>query len=462
MNYNRKISVIGCGAGGSTSAQFARKTDRKSEITIFEKEKYSQYSKCGLPYVLSGSIKNYNDLIEFSEDWYRKSNIELHLNTEVINVNFKKKMLYAKKKDGEIIEKQYDKLIISSGSKPLIPNIYNIKRKNKLTKGVFIFRTIDDAKKINEYIKKDNKATIIGAGLIGLELADSLYKKGMKVTLIESLPNILPRNFDEDISKLIYDHVNKYINIYTGYLATSIVIKDKSIKKLCIKNNMDSSNILIDTDLLIIAAGTEPFLTNLNHQDLKIGIKGGIIVNDKCETSINDVYAVGDCTEYKDFITRKPLNIGLGSIVVRQAITAGINAAGGKHQLPEGFLQTCTSEFFGIEVASVGPSIVNMQNLKIISAKYKGLSLPEYFPGGKPITVKITINEKTNQIISAQAFGDKAAQRINTIACAILNKMNIELFRKLETAYAPPIAPTLDATKLASDIIIMKINYKMR
>ena len=130
--------------------------------------------------------------------------------------------------------------------------------------------------------------------------------------------------------------------------------------------------------------------------------------------------------------------------------------------MPKGFLQTCTSEFFKIEVANVGPSIDNLQNFKIISAKYKGLSLPDYFPGGKPITVKITINEKTKEIISAQAFGDKAAQRINTIACAILNKMNIEMFTKLETAYAPPIAPTLDATKLAGDIIMMKINRKLR
>jgi NADH oxidase (H2O2-forming) len=457
MNKHRKIVIIGCGAGGSTAAQFARKTDRKSKITIFEKEKYSQYSKCGLPYVISGKINQYNDLIEFSEEWYKKANIELYLNTEVNRVDFNTKIIYAKEDDTKI-ERSYDQLIIATGSKPIIPPIKNISKENKLVNGVFNLRTIDDAKKIEKYVKKDDKATIIGAGLIGLEMADSLYKKGMNVCVIESLPKILPKTFDEDISKSLSDKITKYIKLYIGYLATEIEIKNGGINKLHIKNNLDSTNIVIDTNLLILATGTKPVLSDLKQQDLKIGKTGGIIVNNKCETSIKDVYSVGDCTEYKDFITKKPINIGLGSIVVRQGITAGINSAGGKYELLEGFLQTCTSEFFGIEIATVGPTIENLHDFPTISAKYNGRSLPEYFPGGKPITLKITINKKTREIISAQGIGDKAAQRINTIACAILNKINIEIFRKLETAYAPPIAPTLDVTTLVCDILVMKIN----
>jgi len=183
MNKNRKIVIIGCGAGGSTAAQFARKTDRKSKITIFEKDKYSQYSKCGLPYVISGNINQYNDLIEFSEEWYKKANIELYLNTEVNRIDFNTKIIYAKEDDTKI-ERPYDQLIIATGSKPVIPPIKNISKENKLIKGVFNLRTIDDAKKIEKYVKKDDKATIIGAGLIGLEMADSLYKKGMNLMKI--------------------------------------------------------------------------------------------------------------------------------------------------------------------------------------------------------------------------------------------------------------------------------------
>ena len=457
MNQHRKIIVIGCGAGGSTSAQFARKTDRKAKITIFEKDKYPQYSKCGLPYVLSGEINNYKELIEFDEDWYKKANIELELNSEITNIDYEKRIVYVKKKNNKI-EKNYDKIIIATGSKPTIPPIKNIFKNDNLYNGIFILRTIDDVKKIKNYIKKGKNATIIGAGLIGLEVADSLFKKGMNVNVIESLPRILPKIFDDDITKAISEKLSKHIKLYTNYLAYDAEIEDGFISKINIKNILDSNKISIKTDLLILATGTKPYLFNINSNKLKIGKNGGIIVNNKCETSIENVYAVGDCTEYRDYITNKPINIGLGSIVVRQGISAGINAADGNNELPKGFLQTCTSKFFNMELASVGPTLENLQDFSTISAKYTGSSLPDYFPGGKPITIKMTVNKKSREIVSAQAIGDKAAQRINTIACAIFNKMKIENFSKLETAYAPPIAPTLDVIKLVSDIILMKIN----
>jgi NADH oxidase (H2O2-forming) len=459
MNHLRKIAVIGCGAGGSTAAQFARKTNRKSKITIFEKEKYSQYSKCGLPYVISEDITEFNDLIEFSKEWYDKANIDLLLNTVVNKVDFSKKIIYANENNNNL-ERKYDSLVIATGAEPIIPQIKNIYKKNKLVDGICILRTIDDAIKIEKYIKKGKKVTIIGAGLIGLEMADSLLKRGMEVSIVESLPKILPKLFDKDLSEFIKDKLTKHVKIYDGYLAKEIEIKNGKINKLLIENNYDSNNYKIETDLLILATGTKPFLRFLGNSNIRLGETGGILVNNKCETSIKDVYAVGDCTEYIDFITKKPINVGLGSIVVRQGISAGTNSAGGKYELLNGFLQTCTSKFFDIEIASVGPMIEDLKEFKIISAKFNGMSLPDYFPGGKPILLKITIDKKTKEILSAQAIGENAAQRINTIACAILNKMNIEMLRKLETAYAPPIAPTLDVITLVCDIITMRLNHK--
>jgi NADH oxidase (H2O2-forming) len=193
-----------------------------------------------------------------------------------------------------------------------------------------------------------------------------------------------------------------------------------------------------------------------------IGKTSGIIVNEKAETSLRNVYAVGDCTEYVDFVTNEPLCIGLGSIVVRQGIAAGTNATGGTYALPPGVLMTRTSEFFGIEIAAVGPVKQAMKNLPLVTGKYKGFSKPEYFPGKDSITMKVGADEQTKRIISAQAVGSNAAQRINTLACAILSKMTIEEFRRLETAYAPPIAPTLDAVTLACDVVALKLSRKRR
>jgi NADH oxidase (H2O2-forming) len=461
VNQDKNIVIIGCGAGGGTSAQFARKTDRNSNIVVFEKGKYPQYSKCGLPYVLSGNIPEFNDLIEFSEEWFKKANINLMMETKVEQIDVKNKVVIAKK-GNHIVEKPYSSLIISTGSKPILPTIKNIKIGEKLVEGVYTLRTIDDAKKISQFIEKNKRATIVGAGLIGLEMADCLNKKGMEITVIESMPTVLPYTLDEDISDIIQKEISEKITLFTDYLAIEIESKDKKIKKVCIKNNKTSEEKIVDTDLLIIATGTKPEVSLAEKVGCKIGKTGGIVVNDKSETSVKDIFAVGDCTEYLDFITKKPIPIGLGSIVVRQGITAGINAAGGNYRLTKGFLQTCTSEFFKIELASVGPTTKKLEDSSFISGRFKGMSLPEYYPGGKPITIKVIIDKKTGCIIAAQAIGSNAAQRINTLACAILNKMDVNTFRNLETAYAPPISPTLDVMTLACDAASIKLKHIKR
>jgi NADH oxidase (H2O2-forming) len=450
LDINRNIVIIGCGAGGGTAAQFARKTDRKSTITIFEKGNYPQYSKCGLPHAISGIIPMIDDLVEFSEDWFKKANIDLLLETSVEKIDVKEKIVYASK-NGNVIEKSYTSMIIASGAIPTIPPIKNIYENDILVKGCFTVRTLNDAKNITSFIEKGKNATVIGAGLIGLEMADSLIQKGMNVTVIEALPQILPNTLDVDMAKIVYDKLSENITIFTNCLAIRTENDSRIIKKLVIKNNESGQEKEIPTDLLIIATGIKPETDIAEQAGCKLSEKGYIIVNNASETSIKDIYAVGDCTEFIDFVTKKPIPIGLGSIGVRQGISAGINAAGGNYLLPDGVLKTCTSEFFNLEIAAVGISGKNF-----ISGRYNGSSLPDYFPGGKPISIKVFADEN-GKIMGAQIVGDKAAKRIDTFACAILAGLNIETFRKLETAYAPSIAPTLDAETLVCDIISMKL-----
>lgn len=453
MSEAGEIVIIGCGAGGGTAAQFARKTDRKARITIFEKDKYPQYSKCGLPYAISGIIPDFNDLIEFSEDWFKKAGIDLILDSTVEKIDVKNKDIIVKN-GNSTVEKKYDKLIIATGASPSIPQISDIMDNNKLISGVYSLRTIDDAKIITSSAVNGKKATIIGAGLIGLELSESLFKKKMIVTVIEALPNILENTLDKDMSKIVYEEISKNVTIFTDHIATSVESDSGKIKKVTVKDKKTGSEKDIETDLLILAAGLKADTNLAKDAGCKLNEKNYVIVNEKCETSIKDIYAIGDCTEFKDYVTKKSIPIGLGSIAVRQGISAGINTAGGEYTLLDGMLQTSTSEFFGIEIAAVGNSDENL-----ITGKFNGSSLPDYFPGGKPITVKVYAN-KDGKILGAQAVGDNAAQRINTIATAILGGLDIETFRRLETAYAPPIAPTLDAVTLACDIISAKLRRR--
>ena len=452
---NKKIVIIGCSAGGGTAAQFARKTDRKATITIFEKGKYPQYSKCGLPYAISGEIPEFNHLIEFTKEWFEKEKINLFLDTTVEHIDNQNKCVIIKK-DNKEIKYEYDKLIIATGAKPLIPPIQNILKKGELLEGVYTLRTLDDGKQISSQIKKNGKAIVVGAGLIGLEMASCLYNKGMEVSVIEALPTILSGTIDEDMSKPIQKQINEKITIYTNHLAMKAEERQGKIKSLVINNTETNEEKQVHADMVVLAVGTKPEVSLAENIGCTIGKTGGIVVNQQSETSVQNVYAVGDCTEYTNFVTKDQVLVGLGSIVVRQGIAAGINAAGGQYTLPEGFLLTCTSEFFDIEIAAVGPVKNNCLTIPIVYGKMKGLSIPEYFPGGKEIAMKVGIHEETGKILSAQAVGNNAAQRINTMACAILNKVHVEDFKKLETAYAPPIAPTLDVVTLVCDVASLK------
>lgn len=461
MTGDKKIVIIGCGAGGGTAAQFARKIDRKATITIFEQGKYPHYSKCGLPYAISGEISEFKDLIEFSEDWFKKEHIDLFLETTVDEIDIKNQIIFAKK-GNEQIKKEFDSLILATGAKPFIPPIQNIQKEDVLLNGVHVLRTIDDGKRISSSMKKGKKATIVGAGLIGLEMANSFYKKGMDVTIVETLPNILENTIDNDMCEPVLKELREKTKLCTNHTATKLEEKDGTIDRVFIKDNKTNEEKKVETDILVIATGAKPDVSLAKSIGCKIGKTGGIIINEKAESSVKNVYAVGDCTEYKDFVTKESVCIGLGSIAVRQAIAAGINAAGGKYNLPKGVLLTRTSEFFGIEIAAVGPVKNACQNIPVLYGKFKGSSLPDYFPGGKPILMKVGVHEGTDRIVSAQAVGINVAQRINTFACAILNKADVEDFKKLETAYAPPIAPTLDALTLVCDVASLKLARKRR
>lgn len=455
----KDIVIIGCGAGGGTSAQFARKTDRKANIKIFEKGLYPQFSKCGLPYVISGKIPEFEDLIEFSTEWFKKANIDLQVGTTVLDIDSNNKILKIRKNNMSF-EKEYTSLVIATGADPYIPPIKNIQNKGALIDGVYVFRTIEDGEKIKSQIKKDKKVVIVGAGLIGLELADNLLSKEMDITVVEALGGILSNTLDEDMTKSVYDEITNDIKILINHIVVETVSENGRIKYIKIKNRINNEIKKLSADILIIAVGTKPVIDIAKKAGCRIGETGHIFVNERSETSVDDIYSVGDCTEYVDMITQKKIPVGLGSIVVRQGIAAGINAAGGSFSIPRGILQTRTTNIFGVEIAAVGPTAICLNEFSFVSGKYTGDSRPEYFPDGKPITIKVLANSENGRIIGAQAFGDKAAQRINTFACAILAGMDIETFRKLETAYAPPVAPILDAETLVCDIVSMKLSRR--
>lgn len=416
-----KIIVIGCGAGGGTSAQFARKMDRKAEIKVFEKGKIPQYSKCALPFVLSGELTA-PSIIEFSEEWFKRAKIDLHLSTEVFAINF----------EGRAIEtangnEEYDALIIATGATPSSP----VKPEGK----TYFFRTLEDVHAIKKEAKRAKKAIVVGAGLIGLEVAEALKKGGIEVYVIELMPEILPAMLDADMASMIRKKIEGEIEFFLNE-GVQEIHEDKKIEVVI-------SNNVIKGDFVVIATGNIP---NVSLAE-KCEVRKAIVVDEKCMTSIPSVYACGDCTQYIDSFGNEVV-VGLGSITVRQGMVAGINAAGGNAQLPP-MLNARTTKIFGVEIAAVGPLEKDLP-FKPVIGRFKGSTHPEYFKG-EEIVVKTLGNQEGN-ICAAQAIGPGAAQKINTFALAISAGMTFDTFTKVETAYAPSVAPVIDVSTLACEI----------
>ncbi|MEM3342255.1 MAG: FAD-dependent oxidoreductase [Thermoplasmata archaeon] len=516
-----KIVIIGGGAAGGTAAQFARKQDRRAEIKVISSEGYGQYSKCGLPYALSGIIPVEENLIEFSPGWFEKNKIEYVRNSRVVSIDSHSKKLRIKrvKKNADSLsgkdedntakvtnpavseyEESYDTLIIATGASASIPPIKNI---DAVKKGVFTLREMEDVKKIKKFIEQicessgaksedgsnENKklnAVVIGAGLIGLEAAEALHEKGMDVTVVEYCQSVLPQMVDPDIASKITQKLNASgIRVLTGHKVVSVncaksgewqvhsdgaagtkdTITDVQVEKASLSPSSSESGekVSLTCNLLIVAAGQRPNTELAASAGIDIGPARGIKVDAQCRTNIESVFACGDCTEYPDFITGKPVAIGMGTIAARQGKVAGINAAGGNASMPSGILNTRCTKLFDYEIAAVGPLIDTLEKItgkKPVVATMTARSLPHYFPGGEEVVVKLAVDPETYQILAAQAVGAGAYGRINTFASAILSKTDARAFAMLETCYAPPVAPTFDALTLSCDMVLLKMERK--
>ena len=421
-----KVIIIGCGAGGGTSAQFARKMDRKAEIKIFEKGKLPQYSKCALPFVLSGDVAPHS-IIEFSEEWFRRAKIDLQLNTEVLAIDFEGKSVETTHGNEE-----YDSLIISTGAIPFSP-VEPVGR-------TYFFRTLEDVKAIKREAKKAKKAVVVGAGLIGLEVSEALKKIGIDVSIIELMPEILPAMLDPDMAFLVRKKIEGKVEIFLN----------EGVKEINEGRQMEviTSSRAIKADFVVVATGNKPNISIAR----KCNTKKAIVIDEKCMTSIPSVYACGDCTQYKDIFGNEVI-VGLGSIAVRQGIVAGINAVGGDEKLPP-LLNARTTKIFGIEIAAVGPLQKDLPFQPIIG-KFRGNTHPDYFEGDE-IVVKV-MGDEEGKICAAQVVGPGAAQKINAFALAISSGMTFDEFSKVETAYAPPVSPVIDVSTIACDVAKRKV-----
>jgi NADH oxidase (H2O2-forming) len=458
----RRIVIVGGGCGGATAAQFARKTDRTAEITIVEREKYPQYSRCGLPYGISGVIPELTNLIEAPEERLRKNRINLMLDSSVTSVDVQRKIAHVHTQDKKV-ELPYDSMILATGARASVPPIKGVFKEGKpgeLKPGVFVLRTIDDARGIQSLGYKGKRAVVVGAGLVGLEVAEALMIRGCKVTIVEYLSNCILAMVDDDMAQMMADAIVKHgVKLFTEHEVIE-VLGDEKAHAVVAKNRKTGDEREFYADLLVIATGQRGETELAKQAGCSVGTTKQIVVDDRSETCEKGIYAVGDCTEYPDLVTGRPLVSGLGTIAVKMAMVAGVNAAGGNDRLPKGFLLTRATEPFGCQVAAVGPTTAQLEaaGTKPLVGKVRSFTLPDYYPGRKEIFVKVLADPRTGKLLGAQIVGEERVHmRINAFAVAIQAGMTVNDLSQLETAYCPPAAPTVDPITIACEAAKLKM-----
>ncbi len=445
----RRIIVIGANASGVEAASAARKKDRSAEITLLTLEKNAGYSRCGLPFVIGGVIPSFRDLIVYPSAYFQMLKLNLRTETRVTAVNTKEKTVTAVDKLGSTETLQYDSLVIATGADAFVPPI-----KGREKQGILSLRTLEDGEQIDAAVKAGAKsAVIMGAGLIGLETGVALIERGLKVTIVEMLPQILPMMLDPEMAEIVQESLEaKGMSILTGKTVEEFLGEEKV-------TGIVAGGEKINADLFISAFGVRANTKLAVEAGIPLGETRAIKTNARMETDVRDVYAVGDCAEAPNIITYKPSCAQLGTIAVRQGKVAGTNAAG-DYALFAGVLASAVTRLFEIEAGVTGltEAAARRARVDVVTGAISSKTKADYYPEALPIKVKLVVEKESQRIIGAQVVGsEEVTQRINALSFAIQKQMTVRELAKADTAYAPPLNETWEPMVLAAEMVLMKL-----
>ncbi|MBQ2819132.1 MAG: FAD-dependent oxidoreductase [Clostridia bacterium] len=442
-----KVIIVGGVAGGATAAARIRRLDESAEITIYERSGYISYANCGLPYYIGGVITDPEELtLQTPESFYSRFRVEVKTNHEVISLDPDKKTVTVKNlHSGEIFEDVYDKLLLSPGAKPTLPNLSGIDSDK-----IFTLRTVEDTLKIKSYIDAHHpkSAVIAGGGFISLEVAENLRHLGIEVTIVQR-PRQLMNPFDSDMAAFIHNEMRRNgVDLALGYTVEGFEEKSGKIKVL-IKDNP-----AIAADMVILAIGVTPESTLAKNAGLELGIRDSILVNERMQTSDPDIYAVGDAVQIRHFITDQNALISLAGPANKQGRIAADNICGGD-SIYQGSQGSSIIKVFELTAATTG---INETSAKNAGIEYEKIILSPlnhagYYPGGKLMTLKILFEKGSLRLLGAQIVGYEGVdKRIDILATAIRAEMKAHELQHIDLAYAPPYSSAKDPVNMAGYI----------
>ena len=443
-----KVVIVGGVAGGATAAARIRRLDEQAEIVVFERSGFVSYANCGLPYYIGEVIDDPEDLtLQTPESFFSRFRVHMKVHHEVTAIHPDLKTLTVKNLEtGAVFEESYDKLLLSPGAKPVIPDIPGVDS-NKL----FTLRTVEDTFRIKEFVdrNKPKSAVIVGGGFIGLEMAENLRHLGMEVTIVQR-PKQLMNPFDPDMASFIHSEVRKHgVKLMLGHTVEGFAEQDGGVNVL-LKDCEPLS-----ADMVVLAIGVTPESTLAKEAGLKLGLKDSILVNDRMETSEPDIYAVGDAVQVKHFVTEQDTLIALAGPANKQGRIAADNICGGdSHYL--GSQGSSVIKVFDMTAASTGINETNAKKagISVDTVILSPMSHAGYYPGGKVMTMKVVFEKETYRLLGAQIIGyDGVDKRIDVLATAIHAGMNATELKNLDLAYAPPYSSAKDPVNMAGFMI---------
>lgn len=440
---NKKIVIVGGVAGGASAAARLRRLDETSTIVLVERGEYISFANCGLPYYIGETIQERSKLmVQTVEGMSKRFKLDIRNLSEVISIHRENKTVSIKNlSTGEVYTESYDHLILSPGAKPIVPNIPGLNE----AKDIFTLRNIPDTDQIKEYVDhhKPAEAVVVGGGFIGLEMAENLADRGVKVTLIE-MANQVMAPLDYEMASIVHTHLKEK--------GVTLILED-GVKALSNQGKTIelSSGKKVSTDMIILSIGVRPENGLAVDAGLTIGERGGIIVNEYMQTSDESIYAIGDAVQITDYIHQSPAMIPLAGPANRQGRLVADHIYG-KNVPYKGTLGTSIAKVFDLTVAATGS---NEKKLKQLGLPYQAIHIHPashagYYPGAYPIALKLLFNPVNGQIYGAQAVGkDGVDKRMDVIATAIKGNLDVHDLTEIELSYAPPYSSAKDPVNYA-------------
>ena len=443
-----KVVIVGGVAGGATAAARIRRLDEQAEIIVFERSGYISYANCGLPYYIGDVITDADDLtLQTPESFWKRFRIAMKVHHEVTAIHPERKTVTVQNLEtGAVFDECYDKLLLSPGAQPTQPKLPGIGI-DKL----FTLRTVEDTFRIKEYINRYHPRSVVlaGGGFIGLELAENLRQIGMDVTIVQR-PKQLMNPFDPDMAAFLHAEMRKHgIHLAMGYTVEGFEGKNGGVDVLL----KDAAPI--HADMVILAIGVTPESKLAKDAGLALGIKGSILVNDRMETSVPDIYAVGDAVQVKHYVTGEASLISLAGPANKQGRIAADNICGGDSRYP-GSQGSSIIKVFNLTAAVTGINETNSRRagFPVDSVILSPMSHAGYYPGGKVMTMKVVFERESFRLLGAQIIGyDGVDKRIDVLATAIHAGMKATELKELDLAYAPPYSSAKDPVNMAGFMI---------